>query len=42
MKQKKIIEELCAAHAMELETVQNYIAAASVKFIGFLKENEKK
>ena len=28
MKQKKIIKELCTAYAMELETVQNYIAAS--------------
>ena len=28
MKQKKIIKELCRAYAMELEAVQNYIAAS--------------
>ena len=28
MKQKKIVKELCRAYAMELETVQNYIAAS--------------
>ena len=28
MKQEKIIKELCRAYAMELETVQNYIAAS--------------
>jgi bacterioferritin len=28
MKQKKIVRELCHAYAMELETVQNYIAAS--------------
>ncbi len=28
MKQTKIVKELCHAYAMELETVQNYIAAS--------------
>ena len=28
MKNTKIIQELCLSYAMELETVQNYIAAS--------------
>ena len=41
MKQKKIIKELCTAYAMELETVQNYIAA-SVNLDGVRSEVIKK
>ena len=38
---KKIIKELCAAYAMELETVQNYIAA-SVNLDGVRPEEYEK
>lgn len=41
MKHKKIIKELCTAYAMELETVQNYIAA-SVNLDGVRSEVIKK
>jgi bacterioferritin len=41
MKQKKIIKELSTAYAMELETVQNYIAA-SVNLDGVRSEVVKK
>jgi bacterioferritin len=41
MKQKRIIKELCTAYAMELETVQNYIAA-SVNLDGVRSEVIKK
>jgi bacterioferritin len=41
MKHKKIIKELCTAYAMELETVQNYIAA-SVNLDGVRSEVVKK
>lgn len=41
MKQKKIIREVCRAHAMELETVQNYIAA-SVNLDGVRPEEYEK
>jgi bacterioferritin len=41
MSNKKIIKELCVAYAMELETVQNYIAA-SVNLDGVRSEVIKK
>ncbi len=41
MKHGKIIKELCIAYAMELETVQNYIAA-SVNLDGVRSEVVKK
>ena len=41
MKNKNIIKELCRAYAMELETVQNYIAA-SVNLDGVRSEVIKK
>jgi bacterioferritin len=41
MTQTKIIQELCRAYAMELETVQNYIAA-SVNLDGVRSEVVKK
>ena len=41
MKHKKIVKELCLAYAMELETVQNYIAA-SVNLDGVRSEVIKK
>ena len=41
MKNTKIIKELCTAYAMELETVQNYIAA-SVNLDGVRSEVIKK
>ena len=41
MKSKKIIKELCLSYAMELETVQNYIAA-SVNLNGVRSEVIKK
>jgi len=41
MKNGKIIKELCTAYAMELETVQNYIAA-SVNLDGVRSEVIKK
>ena len=41
MKNKKIINELCLSYAMELETVQNYIAA-SVNLDGVRSEVIKK
>ena len=41
MKNKKIIKELCLSYAMELETVQNYIAA-SVNLDGVRSEVIKK
>jgi len=41
MKNKTIIKELCLAYAMELETVQNYIAA-SVNLDGVRSEVIKK
>lgn len=41
MKHQRIIKELCTAYAMELETVQNYIAA-SVNLDGVRSEVIKK
>ena len=41
MKNAKIIKELCLSYAMELETVQNYIAA-SVNLDGVRSEVIKK
>ena len=41
MKNKNIIKELCLSYAMELETVQNYIAA-SVNLDGVRSEVIKK
>ena len=41
MKNTKIIQELCLSYAMELETVQNYIAA-SVNLDGVRSEAIKK